>query len=79
LYAQVSEADIASRISEIYSISVDPHYLRIKKKIKQTGEYTVPFMFQNIKKDIKVTVVAENEKVEAKAETAPETTEQVAE
>jgi large subunit ribosomal protein L9 len=79
LYAQVSDEDIAKAIKETYKVTILPHYLRIKKKIKQVGEYFVPFMYQSIKKDIKVIVHAEDEKEEAKKEVVEPTEEKVAE
>jgi large subunit ribosomal protein L9 len=66
LYAQVSEDDLVKTIQDTYKLSIETHYLRIKKKIKNVGEYIVPFMFQDMKKDIKVTVKAEAIKEEAK-------------
>lgn len=68
LYAQVSENDIVTAIKEIYKIDVQPHYIKIKKKIKNVWEYIVPFMFQDMKKDIKITVTAEEIKEDQKKE-----------
>ncbi len=61
LYAQVSDTDIVAEIKAKYGIDVEAHYLKIKKKIKEIGEYSVPFMFQDLKKDIQIIIVKEKE------------------
>ncbi|NOZ44125.1 MAG: hypothetical protein GXP45_03140 [bacterium] len=57
LYAQISDTDIAKEIKDTYHIDVESHYFKIKKKIKMLGEFTVPFIFQDLKKDIRITIV----------------------
>jgi len=76
LYAQITIDDIIKEIKEKYKIDIQPHYFKIKKKIKSVGEYTVPFTFQENKQDIKVTVKGEKEivKEEPKVEEETETT-----
>lgn len=67
LYAQISDEDIAAAISEKYKLNVEPHYFKIKKKIKMVGDYMVPFIFQDVKKDIKLTVASDKSEEEKEA------------
>lgn len=72
LYAKVDENDIVAKINEIYSVAIEPHYLKLKKKITALGNFTVPFFYKELKKDIAVKVEqdpAEAEKI-AKAKSS---------
>jgi hypothetical protein len=42
----------------------------MKKKITQTGEYTIPFQYNNIEKDM--TIIVKNEDIKAKKEEVAE-------
>lgn len=65
LYAKVNEEDIVKAIDEIYSIKVDSHLFKLKKKINALGTFNVPFMYKDMKKEVAVRV--EEEKEEKKA------------
>ncbi len=76
LYDKIDENDLIKEILEKYSIELQPHWLKLKKKITTTGTYTVPFIYQWLKKDI--AVIAQGE-IEKKAKKEEETTEEVKE
>lgn len=61
LYAKVSEEDIVKAIDEIYSIKVDSHLFKLKKKINALGTFNVPFMYKDMKKELAVRVEEEKE------------------
>ena len=61
LYEKIDPTHIAHRIKELYSISVDEHLFKMKKKIIQTGEFIVPFKYGSLEKDIRVVVKTEKE------------------
>ena len=56
LYAKVDENDIATTIKDIYGIELDAHHLKLKKKITALGQFSVPFLYKELKKDIPVKV-----------------------
>lgn len=56
LYAKVDENDIVATIKEIYGVDLEAHYLKLKKKITALGNFVVPFLYKELKKDIAVTV-----------------------
>lgn len=64
LYAKVDENDIATAISETHGISVEPHYLKLKKKITALGSFSVPFLYKELKKDVAVKVEQDPEEAE---------------
>jgi ribosomal protein L9 len=64
LYAKVDENDIVSKINEVYGTAIEPHYLKLKKKITALGNFTVPFLYKEIKKDIPVKVEQDPEEAE---------------
>lgn len=68
LYAKVSEEDIAKAIHEIYGIAIDSHLFKLKKKINTLGNFNVPFMYKDIKKDVAVRVEEEKDTKEEKSE-----------
>lgn len=71
LYAKVNEEDIAKAIHDIYGMEVDSHFFKLKKKINALGDFTVPFLYKEIKKDVIVRVEEEKEeKKPAKEEKA---------
>ncbi len=68
LYAQVTWEDISIFIKEKYSITVDAYYFKIKKKIKSIGNYTITFMYKELKREIALKVLGEKVKEEVKKE-----------
>lgn len=62
LYAKIDENDIVKKISEEYKIDIQPHFFKLKKKITELGTYTVPFLYKEMKAELKV--VVEEEKKE---------------
>lgn len=71
LYEKIDAAHLAARIHELYKIEVGEHYFKMKKKILTVGEYTVPFQYGTVDKDITVVVKAEKAK-DAKEEAKTE-------
>ena len=80
LYAKVGETDITEAIKEAYGVEVEPHHLKLKKKLNEVGVFVVPFIYKDFKREISVTIeaeggVQEEAKVEVEAvEAAPEKT-----
>lgn len=70
LYAKVDETDIAKAIQEKYGIEIEPHYIKLKKKLTTVGQYNVPFLYKELKKDIpvKIELDPEEAKKHAKSE-----------
>ena len=64
LYAKVDENDIVTKINEIYKVELEPHYLKLKKKISTLGSFTVPFLYKELKKEIAVKVEQDPEEAE---------------
>jgi len=64
LYAKVDENDITTAIHETHGITIEPHYLKLKKKITTLGSFVVPFLYKEIKKDIVVKVEQDPEEAE---------------
>jgi len=68
LYAKIDESDIAKLVKETYKVDVEDHFFKMKKKITTIGDFTVPFLYKDIKWDILVKVNAENPEVIEKKE-----------
>ncbi|MEI7558128.1 MAG: 50S ribosomal protein L9 [bacterium] len=64
LYAKVDEQDIVTAINSIYGTTIEPHYLKLKKKITALGTYVVPFLYKEFKKEITVKVDQDPEEAE---------------
>lgn len=64
LYAKVDENDIAAKINEIYGVDIQAHYLKLKKKITTIGDFKVPFLYKELKKDVAVKVEQDPEEAE---------------
>ena len=64
LYAKVDEHDIATAINSAYGTDIEPHYLKLKKKITALGSFTVPFLYKELKKDVIVKVEQDPEEAE---------------
>ncbi|PZM87581.1 MAG: 50S ribosomal protein L9 [candidate division SR1 bacterium] len=67
LYAKVGEVDIVAAIKEKYGIEIEPHYLKLKKKLNEVGTFVVPFLYKELKKEVMVVIESEAEE-EKKAE-----------
>jgi large subunit ribosomal protein L9 len=78
LYAKVHEEDIVKEIADKYSIDTETHLFKMKKKITEPGSYIVPFIYKELKAEVRVQVVGEEEakvKEEKTEEAAVEATE----
>lgn len=64
LYAKVDENDITTKISELYGVDIQSHYLKLKKKITALGTFTVPFLYKELKKEVIVKVDQDPEEAE---------------
>jgi ribosomal protein L9 len=62
LYEKIDAVHIANRIKELYAVDIEDHFFKMKKKITQTGEYTIVFQYNTIEKDVHVVVKSENNK-----------------
>jgi len=47
LFGSVGTGDIASRIKEVFEISIDRHQVQLEDAIRSAGEYTVPVKLHN--------------------------------
>lgn len=56
LYEKIDPAHIAAKISEMYKVQVEDHLFKMKKKIASLGEYTIPFEYNGIEKDVLIIV-----------------------
>ena len=74
LYEKIDVNHIVNRIKELYDIAVSDHLFKMKKKIIALGEYTIGFSYNNVEKDLRVVVKADN----SKADTTEEQKEEVA-
>ena len=64
LYAKVDENDVAKAINDTYGVAIEPHYLKLKKKITALGSFSVPFLYKEIKKDVAVKVEQDPEEAD---------------
>lgn len=64
LYAKVDENDIVAKINEIYGVDIQAHYLKLKKKITTLGNFTVPFLYKELKKELTIKVEQDPEEAE---------------
>lgn len=75
LYAKVAVADLVSKIQEQYGIQVDEHLFKMKKKIQEIWNFTIPFTYENLQKELPVVIESEggveiNQEVEVAVEEA---------
>jgi hypothetical protein len=56
LYAKIDENEISEMIKQVYWIILEPHYIKLKKKLTAIWQFTVPFLYKDIKKDFTVIV-----------------------
>ena len=62
LYSKLDSREISEKISEVYSIKVDSHLFKMKKKIGNAGEFKVTFVYKELEKEVPITVKALVEK-----------------
>ncbi len=68
LYAKVDEHDIVEKLKEIYGIEVDAHFFKLKKKLNEVGAHTVIFSYNDLKRELMVTIEAEKSAKKEKKE-----------
>ena len=73
LYEKIDPTHIANQIKTVYGVDVEDHLFKMKKKITQLGEYTIPFQYNTVEKDMLIVVKAEDTKAAKKEEAAEET------
>ena len=61
LYAKVDENDIAEAIKATYSIDIEPHFFKLKKKLTSVGQFAVLFLYKTLKKEVLVKIEADPE------------------
>ena len=61
LYAKVDEHDIILAIKEVYGVEIEAHFFKMKKKITAIGQFTIPFLYNGLKKELIVNVEADPE------------------
>lgn len=59
LYAKVGEHDLVEKIKELYDIEVEPHLFKMKKKIQEIGQFSVPFSYNDLKRDLLIKIESE--------------------
>jgi len=64
LYAKVDENDIVAQIKDAHGVELEPHHLKLKKKITALGNFVVPFLYKELKKEIAVKVEQDPEEAE---------------
>ena len=68
LYEKIDPTHIANQIKSIYGVDVEDHLFKMKKKITQLWEYTIPFQYNTVEKDMTIIVKAEDNKANKKEE-----------
>ena len=63
LYEKIDPAHIASKINDMYKVQVEDHLFKMKKKISLLGEYTIPFQYNGIEKDVLIIVKSKGNEV----------------
>jgi large subunit ribosomal protein L9 len=78
LYAKVDEQDIITIIKELHGVDIEAHFFKMKKKLTSIGQFTIPFLYKALKKELIVTIEAdpEEEKKHKKGEDKGEETTQ---
>jgi ribosomal protein L9 len=69
LYAKVDEHDIVKAIQEKYGIEVEAHNFKMKNKLAAIGQFNVPFLYKELKKDIPIKIEADPEEAKKHAKT----------
>ncbi len=59
LYEKIDPAHIVAKIKDLYKVDIEDHLFKMKKKISTVGEYTIPFSYNGMEKDLLVSVKAE--------------------
>ncbi|MEI7563591.1 MAG: 50S ribosomal protein L9 [bacterium] len=76
LYAKVDEHDIITAIKELHGVEVEAHFFKMKKKLTTIGQFSIPFLYKTLKKELVVNIEAdpEEEKKHKKSEEKTEET-----
>ena len=79
LYEKIDPAHIVAKIKDLYNVEVEDHLFKMKKKIAAVGDYTIPFQYNGVEKDLSISVKAEvaaakGKKEEVKTEEVVEAT-----
>lgn len=56
LYEKIDPAHIVAKIKDLYKVDVEDHLFKMKKKIAATGEYSIPFQYGTVERDLIITV-----------------------
>ena len=60
LYEKIDPTHITAMIKTTYNVDVAEHLFNMKKKITQVGEYTIPFEYNGLEKDLHIVVKGEH-------------------
>lgn len=63
LYAKVDENDLIEAIKATYGIEIEPHFFKLKKKLTAIGQFTIPFLYKSLKKELIVKIEADPEEL----------------
>ncbi len=63
LYAKVDENDLIEAIKEKYGVEIESHFFKLKKKLTAVGEFTIPFMYKELKRELLVKIEADPEEL----------------
>lgn len=63
LYAKVDENDLIEAIKEKYGVEIESHFFKLKKKLTAIGEFTIPFMYKELKRELLVKIEADPEEL----------------
>lgn len=61
LYAKVDEHDIIATIKELHGVEIEAHFFKMKKKLTTIGQFTIPFLYKTLKKELVVNIEADPE------------------
>lgn len=61
LYAKVDEQDIITTIKELHGVDIEAHFFKMKKKLTSIGQFTIPFLYKTLKKELVVNIEADPE------------------
>lgn len=76
LYEKIDPAHIVAKIKELYNVEVEDHLFKMKKKIALVGEYTIPFQYNGVERDVTIVVKANTTKAEPVEPKTTETSEE---
>ena len=70
LYEKIDPAHIVAKIKDLYKVDVEEHLFKMKKKIAAVGDYTIPFQYNGVEKDLSLSIKAKTEEVKGKKDEA---------